>query len=140
MNSLLSDIKLAFRALARRPSFTIISILTLAVAIGANTAIFSVVYNVLIRPLPFPHADRIVTISLGTGNKAGLDELPFSDRGYWFYKSQMHRLKAFGGYGSAKLPLVGKDQPPMQINAGTMTRDAFDVLGVQPVKGRLFSP
>src|SRR4051812_16568722 len=125
MTSLLNDIKLAARALARRPAFTVISILTLAVAIGANTAIFSVVYNVLIRPLPYPHADRIVTMALGGGAGAGIDELPFSDRGYWFFKAQSHRLKAFGGYTSQKAPLTGEGAP-LQVNVGLMSRGAWE--------------
>jgi putative ABC transport system permease protein len=138
MTSLLNDIRLALRALARRPSFTAISILTLAVAIGANTAIFSVVYNVLIRPLPYPNADRIVTMALGGSSGAGVDELPFSDRAYWFFQAQNHRLEALGGFTSQKVPLVGEGAP-VQVNAGVMSRSAFDVLAVAPERGRLFT-
>ena len=134
--TLLNDIKLALRALARRPAFTIISILTLAVAIGANTAIFSVVYGVLIRPLPYPDANRIITMSLGTKDAGSMDAMPFSDRGYWFYMQQSKRLKGFGGYNDTKLALVGNGAPA-QMDVGVMSRQAFDVLGVKPARGRL---
>jgi putative ABC transport system permease protein len=139
MNAILRDIRLALRSFARQPSFTAIAVLTLAIAIGANTAIYSVVNGVLLRPLPYPDADRIVTLTLGVVPEGGMDELPFSDRGYWFYKQQSRGLSAFGGYNSQKVPLVG-DGPPAQITAGVMTRGAFDVLGVQPLRGRLWSP
>ena len=75
--SILQDVRIAFRGLAMAPGFTLVAILTLAVAIGANTAIFSVVDAVLLRPLAYPDAEEIVTITLDASG-AGVPELPFS--------------------------------------------------------------
>ena len=69
MESLLRDLRLAIRSLARNPGFTAVSVLTLALGIGATTTVFSVVYGVLFRPLPFPGADRLVQIVQITGDE-----------------------------------------------------------------------
>ncbi len=136
MSELLRDLRLAIRVLAKSPSFTIVTLLTLAVAIGATTAIFSVVNGVLLQPLPYPDADRIVTVAVDA-TPGGVPEMPFSDRGYWFFVNNSRRFAPFGGYSSAKIPLVGDEGAPLQVTAGVMTRSAFDVLGVAPLRGRL---
>ena len=136
MTDLLRDTRLALRVLARSPSFTIVTIVTLAVAIGANTAIFSVVDGVLLRPLAYPEPDRIVTVAAEDADE-GIGQLPFSDRGFWFFVNENKAYEQFGGYTSAKIPLVLPDAEPLQINAGVMTRGAYDVLGVAPIRGRL---
>ena len=135
MFELLRDVRFAVRALTKSPSFTLVTILTLAVAIGANTAIFSVVDGVLLRPLAYPDADEIVTVSLGA-SAGGVGEAPFSDRGYWHFVEKHRSFEAFGGYSTQNLPLVG-DGAPEQVTAAVMTRSAFDALGVPPVRGRL---
>ncbi len=135
MAELLRDVRYAFRALTKSASFTIVTILTLAVAIGANTAIFSVVDGVLLRPLPYPDAEEIVTVSLGA-SAGGVDEIPFSDRGFWHFVEKHRSFAAFGGYTVQNVPLVG-DGPPEQVTAALMTRGAYDVLGLPPVRGRL---
>jgi putative ABC transport system permease protein len=136
MSDLLRDIRMALRVLAKNPSFTIVTVLTLAVAIGATTAIFSVVDGVLIQPLPYPDADNIVTISVDA-TPGGVPELPFSDRGYWHFVNKSRRFEPFGGYTSLKIPLVGDEGAPVEVTAGVMTRSAFDALGVPPLRGRL---
>ena len=81
--SVLQDVRLALRTLLKDRGFAAITVLTLAVAIGANTAIFSVVDGVLLRPLPYPDADRIVTVANGRRPAPGqVGTLRFSDRGY----------------------------------------------------------
>ena len=106
MGSILQDIKLAFRVLSKAPGFTFVAVLTLAVAIGANTAIFSVVDAVLLRPLAYPDAEEIITITLDASG-AGVPELPFSDRGYWHFREQNRSFDDLGGYGAALLALTG---------------------------------
>ena len=135
MSELLRDLRIAIRVLAKSPSFTIVTVLTLAVAIGATTAIFSVVNGVLLQPLPYPDADNIVTVSRGrhAGRRA---RMPFSDRGYWYFVNNSQRFAPFGGY-AREIPLVGDEGAPLQVTAGVMTRSAFDVLGVAPLRGRL---
>jgi putative ABC transport system permease protein len=142
MSSLLHDLRVATRALAKAPTFALVTVATLAVAIGANTAIFSVVDGVLLRPLPYPDPDRVVRVAAGVLPQAGGGpEAPFSDRGYWHFVNNNRSFEAFGGYegGTAQWPLTN-DGPPLQLDVALMTLSAFEVLGVQPQRGRLPTP
>ncbi len=95
--TIVQDVKLAVRTLLRAPGFTAIVLTTLTVAIGANTAIFSVVDGVLLRPLPYPDADRIVTVATATHPAPGrTGDLPFSDRGYWHFVNNNRAFDRFG--------------------------------------------
>jgi putative ABC transport system permease protein len=139
MSSLLQELRVALRVLAKERAFTAVTVLTLAVAIGANTAIFSVVNGVLIRPLPYPHADRLVSVEAGLRPGPGRPPwIPFSDRGYWHFFNNNRAFQEFGGYegGNIQWPLTG-DGPPVQVNVAAMTRSAFELLGTQPLIGRL---
>ncbi len=138
MGSVLYDLRVAVRGLIKARGFSIIAVVTLGVAIGAVTAIFSVVDGVLLRPLPYPEADRIVRVAALVRPQVGGGEAPFSDRGYWFFVHQNHVYSAFGGYegGSVQVPLTG-DGPPLQVDVGVMTTSAFKVLGTSPLRGRL---
>ena len=94
---MLEDLRLAFRVLAKDRGFTVVTVLTLAVAIGANTAIFSVVDGVLLRPLPYVEPDRIVTVAAGTLPAPGrTGTLVFSDRGYWHFVDKTVSSRASG--------------------------------------------
>jgi putative ABC transport system permease protein len=142
MSAILHDLRIAVRALVKAPTFALVTVATLAVAIGANSAIFSVVDGVLLRPLPYPDADRIVRVSAGVLPQAGGGpEAPFSDRGYWHFKENNRSFEAFGGYegGNAQWPLTN-DGPPLQVDVALMTLSAFEVLGVEPQRGRLPTP
>ena len=144
MGAMQEDLRLAFRVLAKDRGFTVVTVLTLAVAIGANTAIFSVVDGVLLRPLPYVEPDRIVTVAAGTLPAPGrTGTLVFSDRGYWHFVDNNRVFESFGGYtggpGGSQLSLTGQG-PPVQVNLSTMTASAFEVLGTQPLLGRLFTP
>ena len=144
IGSILEDVRLAFRTLGKDRSFTLLTVVTLAVAIGANTAIFSVVDGVLFRPLPFPDADRVVTVAAGTLPASGIPngEMPFSDRGYWHFVNNSRVYDAFGGYspgpGGQQMTLIGDGQP-LQVNASSMTASAFEVLGTVPQRGRFWT-
>ena len=133
--SIVQDVKIAVRVLAKAPTFTLVAILTLAVAIGANTAIFSVVDAVLLSPLPYPDADEIVTITVDASG-AGVPELPFSDRGYWHFKEQNRSFDDFGGFGQTLLALTGNGEPA-EVSVGLMTNSAFEILGASTLRGRL---
>jgi putative ABC transport system permease protein len=140
MSSFLQDLRVTIRSLTKAPAFALVTIATLAVAIGANTAIYSVVNAVLLRPLPFADADRIVRVGAMVLPQAGGADSPdgivFSDRGYWHFVNGNRAFASFGGYeGNQQWPLVG-DGPPLQIDVGLMTRSTFEVLGVQPERGR----
>lgn len=139
LSFLLNDARVALRGLARSPGFTAVTVLTLSVSIGAITAIFSVLDAVVLRPLPYPEPDRIVSVSAATLPQAGGEgEAPFSDRGYWHFANNNRAFESFGGYeaGNAQYPLTG-DGPPLQVDAGIMTVSAFEVLGTRPQRGRL---
>jgi predicted permease len=134
------DLRYAIRLLRKQPAFTVAVVLTLALGIGATTAIFSVVEGVLLRPLPYPDEARVVRV--GASNYASRDlAMPFSDRGYWHFVENNRSFQKFGGYlwRSVPYPLTG-DGPPLQITTGLMTSSAFDVLGVSPERGRLPTP
>ena len=132
------DVRTVLRGLSKARAFAIVTILTLAVAIGANTAIFSVVDGVLLRPLPYPDPDGIVTVAARTLPQAGgKGEAPFSDRGFWHFVKNNRSFKYFGGYSEGiEWPLTGIGQP-IQADVATMTVPAFEVLGVHPLRGRL---
>jgi len=143
IGSVLEDVRLALRTLGKDRAFTLLTVVTLAVAIGANTAIFSVVDGVLFRPLPFPDADRIVTVAAGTLPAPGRtipSAIPFSDRGYWHFVDNNRVYEAFGGYsGGQQMALIG-DGEPLQINAAALTASAWEVLGTIPQRGRFPTP
>ena len=136
--SVLQDVRLALRTLLKDRGFAAITVLTLAVAIGANTAIFSVVDGVLLRPLPYPDADRIVTVANGRRPAPGqVGTLRFSDRGYRHFVDNNRVFDGFAGYqGAASIALTG-DGPPLQVDVSGMTASAFEVLGTLPQVGRL---
>jgi putative ABC transport system permease protein len=137
MTGILNDLRYALRGLMRYPAFTAVAVLTLALGIGANTAVFTLVDGVLIRPLPFPEPDGLVSIQhLG---REGQDQLPISDGLYLLYKEQASSLGEIAMWASSAANLVAGDEPervPIQV----VTPGFFGVLGVSPVIGRGFLP
>src|SRR5687767_8525077 len=143
-SSLPHDIRVAFRSLLKSLGLAVVVVLTLGVAIGANTAIFSVVESVLLRPLAYPDEDRIVRVAATVHERPtsrGDRGNTFSDRGYWHFLNNNRSFEKFGGYsgGTQPLPLTG-DGSPRQVSRGGMTLNAFEVLGVLPELGRLPAP
>ncbi len=135
--SALNDLRLALRALLRRPGFSTVAVLTLALGIGANVAIFAVVDGVLIRPLDFPESDRIVTI---VHHAPGLDlpELENSEGTLRFYWQDATFLSSLAGYDTRDANLTGGDRPA-RIKTVRVTPQIFDVLRTQPQIGRPFN-
>ena len=138
MATLLQDIRYALRALRKSPGFTLIAILTLALGIGANTALFSVVDAVLLRPLPFKNASRLVW---GWGNCPLCEHGAVSPSDFLDYRSQTQSFEHYGArsVGDSLFNLTGTDKP-VQINGSMITAGYFDGLGVQPRYGRVFTP
>jgi predicted permease len=136
----ISDLRLVSRQLRKSPGFTATAVLMLAFGIGATTAIFSVVDGVLLRPLPFPHADRLVTLGdqvAGTG--WGHDwQGPVTAPEVLTYQREMHSFSSLGGYAFLDYNLSGLDQPEV-IHAARMTTSVFATLGVAPWMGRVFT-
>src|SRR5438128_10184956 len=136
LESLLQDLRLALRLFLKAPSFSVSAILTLALGIGATTAIFSVVYGVLLRPLPYPQPDRIVHLweQGDTGNR-----MNFADPNFEDIRSQNKSLLAVAEYNSLVSTVAGFIEPA-RLHAASVSSDFFAVLGVHPVFGRSFAP
>jgi predicted permease len=123
--------------LAKNPGFTAVSVLTLALGIGANTAMFSVVNGVLLRPLPYPQGDRIVEIS--RTYRAQLDMSNFSAPEFAFWKSHDDPFQYLAADTSVGFNLAGASRPE-RVRALRVSTEYFHVLGIQPVLGRDFLP
>ena len=130
------DFTHAARSLGRAPGFTLVVVVTLALAIGANTAIFSVVNAVLLEPLPFPHADRLVHIA---GTAPGTDqpaEFGVPDELYFEYRESVPGLEDIGLYGTGSSTTRAEGQVD-QLFVTQATPSFFTTLGAQPLHGRL---
>ncbi|HET9982955.1 MAG TPA: ABC transporter permease [Longimicrobiales bacterium] len=140
LEDLAGDARLAVRSLRRSPGFTAVAVLTLAVGIGATTAIFSVVDGVLLRPLPYPRADRLVAVWGRFLPESGFDfpTFPLSPPEYRDYRSQtrtMADVAALDGFGAT---IVASDGAPIRVSGGLTTANAFALLGVGPALGRTY--
>src|SRR6204780_2610631 len=136
MNSILQDMKYSVRALAKSPAFTVVAILTLALGIGANTAIFGVVDAVLLRPLPFQNPSRLVW---SWGNCPLSDHGAVSPADFLDYRAQNRSFQSYGAraVGDSLFNLTGNDKP-IQIKGSMVTAGFFDALGIEPRYGRVF--
>jgi predicted permease len=134
MSDLLLDLRHAFRALRRQPGFATTAILTLALGIGATTAVFSVVYGVLLRPLPFPESDRLVRVfSDREGEQWTVSPPDFTD-----WKAQATSFENLAAANTQSFSLTG-DGPAQQRTAAAVTAGFLPVLRVAPALGRGFS-
>jgi len=137
MSILLQDVRYAARALARRPSFTAVAVLTLALGIGANTAIYSVLQAVLFDPLPFREPDRLVRIWESRPDR-GWNRASFTRANFWDMKARNRTFEGLGAFRGASMTLGGFDYPE-QVSAGFVSAGFFRILGVTPVAGRTFA-
>jgi putative ABC transport system permease protein len=132
------DLRFGLRMLRKNPGFTSIAVLTLALAIGANTAIFSAVYAVLIKPLPFKNADRLVFI-LKKNVPRGWSRNPISPAEILTWRSQTEAFEDFGAYTESSCVLTGAgeaEEEPCEV----ITSNLFPLLGMAPYRGRTFTP
>jgi putative ABC transport system permease protein len=141
MNGLLQDFRFALRQLRKSPGFTGVAVITLALGIGANTAIFSVVNGVLLRPLGFPEADRLVRVWHVPPAKSfpGMTTFSVSAANYLDWERQNHVFAGMAIYTFHGFALTGSDKPE-QVDACAATSGFFSTLGVQPMLGRVFLP
>jgi putative ABC transport system permease protein len=132
----LHDVRYACRTLVRNPGFAAVALLTLALGIGANTAIFSFVDGVLLRPLPYRNADRIVRVleKPPRGERNGISTLNFLD---WSRDNEVFDFMAAQSGGAATLTGRGE---PVQIRGGRVSARYFDIFGIQAEHGRTFLP
>ncbi|HUY14490.1 MAG TPA: ABC transporter permease [Terriglobia bacterium] len=135
MSSLLRDLKFGLRMLVKNPAFTAVAIITLALGIGASTAIFSVVDAVLLRALPYPNPQTIVRVwEARDGRRMHLADPNFDD-----FRAQNHSLSALAEYDDAPLSVAGGSEP-VRVPVSEVSQDFFKALGVQPFLGRAFVP
>jgi len=136
MNTLWQDIRYGFRMLWKSPGFTLITVLALALGIGANTAIFSVVNTVLLRPLPYPNADRIVF--MGEWSQQ-VPEMSVAYPNFLDWREQAQTMEQLGAFRGANYILTGVGEPE-RLDGRQVSAGFFNVLGVTPATGRNFSP
>ena len=133
------DLKVAVRRLAKDSLFTATALLTLALCIGANTAIFSMVYALVLKPLPFPEPDRIVEID-NNFPKPNLNGFPCNVDQYTDFKTHTTSFDAMGLMYMGKLMVGEPGSTPQRLDVANGTADIFDVLGLQPAIGQFFAP
>src|SRR5438477_4229465 len=137
MNTLLQDLRYGLRMLLKHKGFTAVAVLALGLGIGANTAIFSLVNSVLLRPLPFPNAEHIVCLE-GKNPSSGINEsnVSYLDLTDWSKQADLFASTAAYWTGTANFGADGSE--PERVPRAGVTTGFFSVLGVQPVLGRTF--
>src|ERR1044072_6952155 len=132
---MITDLKYALRTLAKSPAFTVVAILTLALGIGASTAIFSVLDAFLLRPLPYPNQERIVELR-------GLDEkgrgMSFAEPNFDDLVARQHSFEAMAKH-TAFPDAIGGGSEPVRGNICAASPEFFRVLGITPALGRVFT-
>src|SRR5437868_1893118 len=137
MHAILQDFRYALRMLAKQPAFAAIAVLTLALGIGANTAIFSIINSVLLRPLPYPHADRIMVLNESSG--PGQDfSVALPDYFDWQKETKTFEHLACTHKESRNLSgIPGREAE--RVSTASVTRNFFNIIGLSPQIGRVFS-
>src|SRR5580700_5177859 len=130
-------IRLIVRRLMRTPMFTVMAVVTLAVGIGANSAIFSVIDGVLLKPLPFPHPDELITVNHAAPG-VNLPEAGTAPFLHFTYRDQAHSFQDIGLYRWARSTVTGLHEPEDALSLN-VSAQVLPILGVQPVLGRRFS-
>ncbi len=136
MDLLLQNVRFAVRTLRRNRLFTVFSVLTLGLGIGANTAVFSVIRGVLLEPLPYANADRLLLVRQAAP-LAGRANASVSVRELYDYREQTASFDALVEYHQMNFDLLGHGDPD-RVNTGVVSHDFFDVLGIRPILGRTF--
>lgn len=132
-------LRLLGRRAAAAPGFTLVALATLAVGIGANLAIFTVVNAVVLRPLPIPGSERLVVLEHAAPGLSQLDGLPMSDALYFLYAEESRTLDGVAAYRDEQASFTGPDDP-QRVQAARVTASYFDVLRTPPRIGRGFTP
>ena len=139
MNTLIQDVRYGLRLLLKNKGFAVVAVLALGLGVGANTAIFSLVNGVLLRPLPFPDAERIIYLE-GKNPAAGITDSNVSFLDFMDWSRQADLFKNTAAYWTASSNLGADGAEPERVSRAGVTTGFFAVLGVQPVLGRAFLP
>lgn len=138
MRNLLQDVRYGLRMLWKSPGLTLIAVAALALGIGANTAIFSVVNTVLLRPLPFPEPDRLMTV-WENNLQRGITKNSVSYPDFADWRAQNHLFERMASFHSSDFTFTGGNEP-LRLQGQVVNADLFPLLGVQPILGRTFRP
>src|SRR5262252_5946361 len=133
METLIQDLRYSLRMALKSPGFTAVAVITLALGIGANTAVFSIVNGVLLNPLPFPQADQLVALG---ENKANFENGSISYPNFHDWRKDNRSFSSMAVSRVFSFSLIGAGEPE-QIDGDLVSSDFFSILGVNPVKGRL---
>jgi len=137
MTTIIADLRYGARGLSRNAAFTAIAVFTLALGIGANAAIFSVVRTVLLRPLPFPEPERLVQVWESRRDR-GWDQSSFTHANFWDATDMNRSFSAMGAMTWGSITLAGRDNPE-RLSVAYVTTGFLRALGVTPVAGRVFA-
>src|SRR5579872_4583746 len=137
MDSFGNEIRLVLRRLVRTPLFTIVTVLTLALGVGANVAVFSVVEGVLLKPLPYPNPERLVGV-WHTAPGLNIDDVNMAPANYFIYREQSRTFEDVGIYQGDSVSVTGQGNPE-QVPALDVTDGVLPILGLTPVLGRWFN-
>src|SRR5215475_1609329 len=135
---MLKDIRFGFRQLLKQPAFTAIAVLTIALAIGATTAVLSLVNGLLVRPLPYREPQQLILL-LQHFKSQNLDRIPVSPPEFKDYEKRARSFEKLGSFGYANFNLAGEDRPE-RISGAAVTAGVLPLLGISPIKGRFFQP
>jgi hypothetical protein len=138
LETFLQDTRYAFRMLRKNPGFTAVAVLTLALGIGANTAIFSVVYAMLLKPLPYSHPEQLLTV-FEAQPQAGVNATGWSYANFAELREQNRIFSDMAGSQQHQLTLTGRGEPSV-VNTSVVTPELFSVFGQRPIVGRPFYP
>jgi putative ABC transport system permease protein len=138
MEKLLQDVRYGLRMLLKRPAFTLMTLAALAIGVGANTAIFSVVNAVILRPLPFPQPERLVMI-WGTFKSAGVEHNVISYPNFVDLRAQSQSFDAVAAYTQTSATLARDGGEPERLEGALVSADIFPVLGARAARGRIFT-
>src|SRR5262245_47148350 len=137
MSTLINDLQFAFRMLLKHRGVSAIALITLALGIGVNSAIFSVVNAIVLRPLPYANSQQLMVI-WGNLHKAGLEEIEISALEFRDFQQQCQSFDQIAAYSTEGLNLTGVDQPE-RLRGATISANLFSTLAVKPQLGRNFS-
>src|SRR5688500_11483962 len=137
METTMQDLRYGFRLLKRSPGFASLAVLTIALGIGANSAIFSVINGVVRKPLAYPQSDRLMFITSQFRNQKW-DRFWVSPPEYFEFKERTKAFSAVGAYSTGALN-VSEGEQPERVNAAFLTASMFQVLGVLPARGQAFT-
>ena len=134
MRTMAQDIRYGLRMLLKSPGVSIVATIALALGIGANTAIFSVVNAVLLRPLPYPNSDALMSV-FEKDQSRGVVHGSYSYPNFFDLRAQNHVFDRIAAYHDSDFIMTGRAEP-IRLQGGVVTADLFPLLGVEPIAGR----